>query len=50
VWPLVESGRVRPVVHAVLPLSAAAEAHRLMEEGRHVGKLVLNVAADAAAS
>jgi NADPH2:quinone reductase len=48
VWPLVESGRVRPVVHAVLPLTAAAEAHRLMEEGRHVGKLVLNVAADAA--
>ena len=48
VWPLVESGRVRPVVHAVLPLSAAAEAHRLMEEGRHVGKLVLDVAANAA--
>ena len=48
VWPLVESGRVRPVVHAVLPLSAAAEAHRLMEEGRHVGKLVLDVEANAA--
>ena len=47
VWPLVESGRVRPVVH-LLPLSAAAEAHRLMEEGRHVGKLVLDVAANAA--
>jgi NADPH2:quinone reductase len=48
VWPLVESGRVRPVVHAVLPLTAAAEAHRLMEAGQHVGKLVLDVAANAA--
>jgi hypothetical protein len=34
----VESGRVRPVVHAVLPLSAAAEAHRLMEQGPQLPK------------
>lgn len=40
-WPLVASGRVRPVIHAVLPLAAAAEAHALMEAGRHVGKIVL---------
>ena len=42
VWPLIEAGRVRPVVHAVLPLTEAAEAHRLMEQGRHVGKVVLS--------
>lgn len=44
VWPLIAAGRVRPVVHAVLPLAQAAEAHRLMEAGSHVGKLVLDVA------
>ena len=44
IWPLVESGRVRPVVHAVLPLAEAAQAHRLLEEGRHVGKIVLSTA------
>ncbi len=44
-WPLIESGRVRPVVHAVLPLAEAAQAHRLMEAGQHVGKLVLEMPA-----
>ncbi|MBP2298864.1 NAD(P)H-quinone oxidoreductase [Azospirillum picis] len=43
VWPLVAEGRVRPVVHEVFPLSAAAEAHRLMESNQHVGKIVLSV-------
>jgi putative PIG3 family NAD(P)H quinone oxidoreductase len=41
VWPLVEAGRVRPVVHAVFPMSDAAEAHRVMEASTHVGKLLL---------
>ena len=41
VWPLVEAGRVRPVVHRRFPLSQAAEAHRLMESSSHVGKLLL---------
>ena len=41
VWPLVESGRVRPVVHKVLGLAEAAEAHRIVERSDHVGKLVL---------
>ena len=41
VWPLVEAGRVRPVVHRRFPLSQAAEAHRLMESSTHIGKLLL---------
>jgi putative PIG3 family NAD(P)H quinone oxidoreductase len=43
VWPLIEAGQVRPVVHATFPLTAAAEAHRLLESGAHVGKIVLVV-------
>ena len=42
-WPLLESGRVRPVIHATFPLAAAAEAHRLMESGSHIGKIILNL-------
>jgi putative PIG3 family NAD(P)H quinone oxidoreductase len=41
VWPLLEAGTVGPVVHATFPLRSAAEAHRVMESGTHVGKLVL---------
>jgi NADPH:quinone reductase len=44
VWPLLESGRVKPVVYATVPLAKAAEAHRLMESSEHVGKIVLTVA------
>jgi NADPH:quinone reductase len=44
VWPLLASGAVKPVIHAVLPLAQAADAHRLMEEGQHIGKIVLDVA------
>jgi putative PIG3 family NAD(P)H quinone oxidoreductase len=43
VWPLLESGAVKPVVHARFPLRDAADAHRVMESGVHVGKLVLIV-------
>jgi putative PIG3 family NAD(P)H quinone oxidoreductase len=43
VWPLLEAGRVRPVVHARLPLAEAAAAHRLIEDSSHVGKVVLTV-------
>ena len=43
VWPLIESGQVRPLIHATFPLSAAAEAHRLMESGSHIGKIILRV-------
>jgi len=40
-WPLLESGAVKPVLHATFPLRDAAEAHRVMESGAHIGKLVL---------
>ena len=41
VWPLVEAGRVRPVVHSRHPLADAAAAHREMEESGHIGKILL---------
>jgi putative PIG3 family NAD(P)H quinone oxidoreductase len=41
VWPFVEEGRLKPVIHATFPLGEAAAAHRLMEAGDHVGKIVL---------
>ncbi|MBA3780445.1 MAG: NAD(P)H-quinone oxidoreductase [Nocardioides sp.] len=43
VWPLVAEGAVRPVVHTTMPLSEVAEAHRLMDDSGHVGKIVLTV-------
>jgi len=43
VWPLLESAAVRPIVHATFELRDAAEAHRVMEAGAHIGKLVLVV-------
>ncbi|MBX3634362.1 MAG: NAD(P)H-quinone oxidoreductase [Rubrivivax sp.] len=41
VWPLLEAGRVRPVIHQVFPAAKAADAHALMESSTHVGKIVL---------
>lgn len=41
VWPLVDAGVVRPVIHSRVPMSEAAEAHRLLESGEHVGKILL---------
>ena len=41
VWPLVEDGSVTPVVHTTLPLEKAGEAHQLMEDSGHIGKIVL---------
>jgi putative PIG3 family NAD(P)H quinone oxidoreductase len=43
VWPLFESGAVRVPVYATFPLQNAADAHRLMESGEHIGKLILLV-------
>jgi putative PIG3 family NAD(P)H quinone oxidoreductase len=41
VWPLLETGRVKPVIHQVFAAPRAAEAHALMESGTHIGKIVL---------
>ena len=41
VWPLIESGKIRPVIHQVFAADEAAQAHALMESSAHVGKIVL---------
>ena len=41
VWPLIEQGRIRPVVNATFAAQDAARAHALMESHQHVGKIVL---------
>jgi NADPH2:quinone reductase len=47
VWPLVESGRIKPMLFRTFPLAEAAAAHALMESSTHVGKIVLEVGPDA---
>ncbi|MFP5329073.1 MAG: NAD(P)H-quinone oxidoreductase [Alphaproteobacteria bacterium] len=44
VWPYVEGGRLKPVIDSTFPLTDAAGAHERMEEGAHVGKIVIEVA------
>jgi NADPH2:quinone reductase len=41
VWPLIESGKIKPVIHSTFPAAEAAKAHALMESNQHVGKIVL---------
>lgn len=43
VWPLLDQGLCHPVIHATFPLADAAEAHRLMESSKHIGKIMLEV-------
>ena len=43
VWPLIADGKIRPVTHAVLPLTQAREAHEMMEAAQHRGKILLKV-------
>jgi NADPH2:quinone reductase len=42
VWPLIEAGRIKPVINRVFPAAQAAQAHALMESSQHVGKIVLD--------
>ncbi|MBT3883437.1 MAG: NAD(P)H-quinone oxidoreductase [Rhodospirillaceae bacterium] len=42
VWPLIEAGQIKPEIFAVLPLAQAAEAHAILEEGHHIGKVMLS--------
>jgi len=44
VWPLMEAGKIRPVMDGEFPLKDAASAHGMMEEGHHIGKIILKVA------
>ncbi len=41
VWPLLTSGRIKPVIHATLPLEEAAKGHAMMEAGEQIGKIIL---------
>ncbi|MGB6104222.1 MAG: NAD(P)H-quinone oxidoreductase [Pusillimonas sp.] len=43
VWPLLESGKIRPIVHATFPLEKACDAHAMMDAGEQIGKIVLTV-------
>lgn len=43
VWPLIETGKIKPVIYKTFPLEQAAEAHALMESSTHIGKIVLEV-------
>ena len=44
IWPLLESGAIRPIIHQIFPLKQASEAHRLMESSAHIGKILLKPA------
>lgn len=43
VWPLIEAGRVKPLIDTVFPLKDAAKAHALMEKSSHIGKIILTI-------
>jgi putative PIG3 family NAD(P)H quinone oxidoreductase len=42
-WPMVADGRVRPVVHATFPIEQAGQAHRVVEDSSHIGKVLLTM-------
>lgn len=43
VWPLLESGKIKPIIHSTFALTDAAKAHQLMESSQHIGKIILTV-------
>src|ERR1700743_1292859 len=42
IWPLLASGKIKPIIHSVFPAEEAAKAHELMESSEHIGKIVLS--------
>jgi NADPH:quinone reductase-like Zn-dependent oxidoreductase len=42
-WPLLEKGQLKPVIHAVLPMEQAEQAHSILARGGHIGKVVLEL-------
>jgi NADPH2:quinone reductase len=43
VWPLLEAGKIKPVIYRTFPLEQAAQAHALMETSTHIGKIMLEI-------
>jgi NADPH2:quinone reductase len=43
VWPLIEAGKIKPVIHHRFPLEQAAQAHAMMESSTHIGKIMLEL-------
>lgn len=43
VWPLLESGKIKPIIHTTLPLSQAAQGHAMMEAGEQIGKIIMTL-------
>jgi putative PIG3 family NAD(P)H quinone oxidoreductase len=43
VWPLIDTGKIKPLIYRIFPLSEVAEAHKLMESSAHIGKIMLLV-------
>lgn len=43
VWPFIESGKIKPQIHKIFPLSDVVKAHQLMESSQHIGKIVLKI-------
>lgn len=43
IWPLLDSGRIHPLIHATFPLSEAVSAHKMMESSAHIGKIILTI-------
>ena len=42
-WPKIEAGIIRPQIYKILPIEEAEEAHRIMDDPNHIGKVVLKV-------
>ncbi|MCR8561904.1 NAD(P)H-quinone oxidoreductase [Mucilaginibacter sp. BJC16-A38] len=42
IWPLIASGKIKPIINKVFPADKAAQAHKLMESGEHIGKIVIS--------